>query len=366
MKKSQSIYEFIRRHEGVSKQDIARGLLYSLPTITNNLRYLSKLGLIDGSSKIANTGGRHAIAYRFVKDARIAIGMFLTKNHINTVAVDLTGTVIATEREKRIFNLDDDTYLRAIACNVEKVREKLRMPAERLLGVGISVPGLVTENGEEVYYGLTLKFTGKTRAEIAKYIPYPNRLYHDSLATGYAEVWGSPEEETAFYINLGNSIGGAFVIDGIPFAGETQKAGEIGHMTVVPKGGELCYCGKKGCLDTVCTTTLLEQYADGGLEDFFALLEREDAGAQEVFGEYLDWLAIGIHNIRMLFDCRIIIGGHIGPYMSPYMDELVSRVNERNPFDRNASDYLRICRYKIVPAAAGAAIYLINDFLESL
>ena len=47
------------------------------------------------------------------------------------------------------------------------------------------------------------------------------------------------------------------------YEGNSQKGGEVGHMTVVPEGGEQCYCGRKGCFDTVCRSTLLDQYTDG-------------------------------------------------------------------------------------------------------
>ena len=59
---------------------------------------------------------------------------------------------------------------------------------------------MISNDGESVTYGLTLGFTGKTRSQIAKYIPYPTRIVHDSYAAGYMETWiDGPGEECILY-----------------------------------------------------------------------------------------------------------------------------------------------------------------------
>lgn len=366
MKKSQLIYHYIREQQAVSKQDIVVGLKLSLPTITHNLQYLEELHLIDTSDKIRNTGGRNATAYSYVKNARAAIGLYLTAHHINCVSVDLSGDVIQMIRRKRDFNLDDDGYLQEIGVIVEEVKRKSKIKDKDFLGVGISVPGLVSQDGEIVTYGMTLNFGGRTREGIAKYIPYRNKLFHDSIAAGYAEVWKEQDIQNAFYLSLSNSVGGAALFDKKIYEGNSQKGGEVGHMTVVPEGGEQCYCGRKGCFDTVCRSTLLDQYTDGNLERFFGLLDAGDAEAVRLWDKYLDNLSLGIHNLRMLFDSDIILGGYVGAYIEKYMEGLCDRIDARNPFGDPAREYLVPCKYKVEAAAAGAAIHFIDEFFESI
>lgn len=364
--KNQLIYQFIRSKKSVSKQDIVVGLQYSLPTITQKLKYLEKLGVIDTSEKIENTGGRNATAYTYVPNARSAIGIYLTGHHINGVAVDLSGNVIEMMKTRINFDLDDDMYLREIGRIVDQLKEAAHIKDEELLGVGISVPGLISEDGEEVTYGRTLGFTGAKREHIAKYIKYRNRLFHDSNAAGYAEVWISKDVKNAFYISLSNSVGGAVIVDGSIYAGNDEKGGEIGHMTVVPRDGKQCYCGHYGCFETVCTSTNLDCYTDGNLQQFFVLLDQKDSGAMEIWDEYLDYLSMGIHNIRMLFDSDVIIGGYVGAYIDKYFNELCRRVDEKDAFGDKAKDYLLPCGYKVESAAAGAAIWYIDEFFEQI
>lgn len=362
----QMIYQFIRNSDPVSKQDLVVGLQLSLPTVTQNLQYLEEQGLIDTSQKIKYTGGRNATAYSYIKNAKQAIGVYISTNHINAVAVNLSGHVIEMSKRRIKFNLEDDAYLRYMGEAVEAVKKGAGIRDEDLLGVGIAVPGLVSKDGETVTYGGTHNFKGKTRTEIAKYIPYKTKMFHDSIVAGYAEVWIDQEIQNAFYISLNNSVGGAFVFGNEIYTGDTYKGGEIGHMTVVHKKGRQCYCGKYGCFDTVCHAGNLDQYTDGNLERFFSLLEEGESQAVRMWNEYLDFLAQAIHNIRMLFDCKIILGGHVGAQMEKYMGDLSLRVDERNSFDDKSQNYLIPCKYKIEATAAGAAIMFIDDFIDNI
>ncbi len=365
-KNRQLIYHFIRENGTVSKQDIVFGLQLSLPTVTQNLDYLVQKGFVDNSKKIKNTGGRNATAYTYLPSAKAAIGIYITEHHMNGVAVDLLGNEMERVRRRIRFDLDDDEYLRELGALVQEVKNHAKIADQDLLGVGIAVPGLVSDDGESVIYGLTLNFTGKTREEIAKYIPYNCRLCHDSYVAGYAEVWENHEIQNAFYLSLSNSVGGSLIIDEEIYVGDTHKSSEIGHMIIVPRGGKTCYCGKKGCLDTVCNAGKLDQYTDGNLEAFFKLLEQNDEKAVQLWDEYLDYLSIAVVNIRVMFDSVVILGGYVGAYIEDYMEDLCRRVDERFPFDDKAKDYLVPCKYKVEATAAGAAIRYVEEFLESI
>ena len=180
------------------------------------------------------------------------------------------------------------------------------------------------------------------------------------------ETWIDGQVKNAFYISLSNSIGGAMIIDNAIYEGDSLKGGEIGHMTVVPEGGELCYCGKRGCFDTLCRASNLDCYTNGNLEEFFRLLGNGDKGASELWEKYLDNLSLSIHNIRILFDGTVILGGYVGAYIGDYMEELNRRVDDRNPFGDKAENYLRACRYKVEATAAGGAIFFVDHFLENI
>lgn len=123
---------------------------------------------------------------------------------------------------------------------------------------------------------------------------------------------------------------------------------------------------KAGCFDTVCRAGRLTGYTDGSVEEFFRLLEEGDETAKRLWDEYLDHLTMAIHNVRMLFDGMVILGGYVGAYAGRYMDDICRRVDERNPFGDRAKDYLVECRYKVEASAAGAALFYIDEFLDKI
>ena len=230
--------------------------------------------------------------------------------------------------------------------------------------MGIGVPGLITEDNQSVFYGEILNFTGATCSEFSKYIPYHTALYNDANAAGFAELWARKELNNAFYIMLSNNIGGSIAIHNQIYTGNFLRSGEVGHIRIVPDGRP-CYCGQRGCVDAYCAATELSSLTGGDLSTFFKLLKGDDEKALDVWNQYLDYLALTIINVHMLFDSTIILGGYVGEFLDDYIDELRERVRLLNPFEDNA-DFLWVCSYKTEAIAAGAALNFIADFVNSI
>lgn len=58
---------------------------------------------------------------------------------------------------------------------------------------------------------------------------------------------------------------------------------------------------------------------DQSRELFFQRLESGDEVIREAWNFYLKYLALAVTNLRMAFDCDIVLGGYIGQYLKPYM-----------------------------------------------
>ena len=358
-----SIFSLFRHGKQLTRQDIVSALDLSLPTVTHNLEELKSEGLIAQSGSIGNTGGRRARGYSLVANARTAIGLDITRHHVTAVALDLQGTII-TSRRRRLNFARTDEYYRELGNIVSQIVAAADLDEKNILGVGIGVPGLVTADHQTVFYGEVLGVTGATCAEFSKYIPYPTALHHDTDAASFAEMWMSPDTRNAFYIMLSASVGGTVYIDGTHYSGSKLRAGEVGHMEVVPNGRK-CYCGRRGCVDPYCAAPALTAVTDGDLKLFFQRLKAGDEAVKAVWQEYLSHLAVAVANLRMLFDCDIIIGGYVGSFMDDHIEELRQLLMERSTFDHNA-DYVRPCRCKTEAIAAGAALNYISVFLKSI
>ncbi|MCO6430720.1 MAG: ROK family protein [Deltaproteobacteria bacterium] len=70
------------------------------------------------------------------------------------------------------------------------------------------------------------------------------------VATGAPVVFG---------VIMGSGVGGGIVINGNVWTGHHGIAGEWGHNKLL-HDGEPCYCGKRGCVETVISGPALENY----------------------------------------------------------------------------------------------------------
>lgn len=354
-----NIYMLLHRTGGQSRQAIANTLGLSLPTVVQNLTRMQQEGLVRDSGFQGNTGGRRAALYSVVPDARVAIGLDITTCRASAVVVDLQGNLIAQRVLDIPFSRTEGYYAR-----VGALVSGLPVPdRDRVLGVGISLPGLISADGGSSYYCRVLGVDGITRGEFQRDIPYPVCLCHDVAALAFAESWQN-QTDSFFYMMLSGSIGGAVFLNGTVYTGANHRSGEIGHMQLV-ENGRLCYCGRRGCADSYCSSKPLTALTDGDLPAFFALLEKGDPSAAGIWDAYLHSLARVIHNLRMLFDCRIILGGHVGEYMEAYLPRLQALTRELDPFQDEAG-YLTLCRVKTQASAVGAALQYIDRFVDSI
>lgn len=359
---SGDIYRTIYYNGPCSRQNIADYLGLSLPTVTNNLSHLKEQNLIYNAGSFQSTGGRKAYSYCCVPDARYSVGIDITKNHLSVVIINLSNQIIASRRLRIPFE-DTDAYFQFAAKQLEEVLTDSEIPRSKILGAGISLPVIVNQDQKSISYATVINVSNNIYDRIQKYIPFPSLLFNDANSGGLAESWNSTSQKSEVYLSLSSSVGGA-VINGHSISiGNNCRASEFGHITLIPNGRR-CYCGQRGCVNAYCSAKLLTNLTDGNLQRFFDEL-KENVGFQDLFDEYLDHLALTVNNLRMCYDCDVILGGNVGAYMEEYLDILKAKATALNPYEDNA-DYIRTCRYKTEAAAAGAALYYVKQFISNM
>ena len=346
----------------ISQMELSQRLSLSWPTVLQNVKELSELGLIQEAGSYESTGGRKAKAYAPVRGAKLALGLDITRNHVSVVLVDLSGQVVRSVRKTCPFSLDDG-YAQGLGELAGQFVEENKAQ-DRLLGVGVSLPGIVVEKEGVLRHSHILGIQDVPTGFFSQYIPYPCRFINDANAAGLAEVYGTPDAGDLVYLSLSNSVGGAILNGGALYTGNHLRAGEFGHNTLVP-GGRRCYCGKEGCLDAYCSARVLANYTQGRLADFFDRLQAGNPQLEQVWKEYLQYLAVAVNNLHMSFDCDVIVGGYVGAFLEEFDAPLHTLLEERNTFRRDAS-YLRFCRYKLEAAAVGAALVQVEEFIRGL
>lgn len=358
-----NIYRFIFKEKQCSRQQLAECLNISLPTVTQNLKLLQEMNLLHISGTYKSSGGRKANMYECVPDARYAVGIDITRNHLNIAIINLQSDIIGNFRKRCPFE-DTTDYYRNMYLELEALLSKFSIDKSKLLGVGISFPVIINPDNKTISYATVINISRNVYQHIETILPYPFLLFNDASSAGLAESWTHQSDRPSAYLSLSGSVGGAFMNPNKLFAGDNNKASEFGHICIVPHGRK-CYCGRYGCVDAYCSAKVLSDLTNGNLEDFFEELKAGNKGFARIFDEYLDYLAIVVNNLRMCYDCDIIIGGTVGAHMNDYIDILREKAIALNPFEKNSS-FIKCCFYKKAASAVGAAIHFVNKFVKEL
>lgn len=357
------IFRYLCKNDNISNPDIAYALKISVPTVTQNTKELIERGLVEEVGELESTGGRRAKGLSVVKNACMAVGLDITKNHIGLLLTNLTGEILKYERISLPYQSGEEYYAQ-VNRRLEQFLEESEVDKNRLLGIGVSFPGIVDLQQEKITYSHILEVKDLSFGEVSKYFEYPCYFLNDANGGAFAEGLQSEENERFFYLSLSNSVGGAIYSEKKMIQGKAFRCGEVGHMTLVPDG-RTCYCGKKGCIDAYCSAKILANYTNGKLEQFFEKLEQGDSEARKLWEEYTAYLAVAINNIHMVLDCDIILGGYVGSFTKPYIKDIWRKVYERNTFEESIP-FIRAGAYKMETSAFGVALKVIEQFVEDV
>ncbi len=357
------IASHILHRKQISKPELAVELGLSMPTVLQNVKELQEAGIVEEVGEYESTGGRKAKALSVVKDVKYATGVDITANHVSFVIVDLKGDVVHSTRIRRRFE-NTAEYYESLTGELGQFVDASQADKQKILGVGISLPGIIDKENNRLIRSHILQVSDINLEVISRLVPYPVHFENDANSAAIAELQGT--DRNAVYLSLSNTVGGSIYLDNDIYGGDHFRSAEFGHMIIYP-GGKLCYCGKSGCADPYCSAGVLSSFAGeaGGLAGFFRLLESQDRDAMAVWDTYLEDLSIVITNLRMCFDCDIVLGGYVGGYLRPYMSQLGRKVMVRNKFD-NDTLYLRNCIYEKEASAVGIAMTFMEEYFRTM
>lgn len=187
-----------------------------------------------------------------VADSRYLIGLNLAQNKFIGSIVNLRGEIKETV-ELPVPNQNGEKALQLVYEILDRLFEKEWKP---VVGIGVGTPGLVNTQAGVVVNAVNLDWQDLPLAQLLRdRYRHPVLILNDSQAAAIGEYWfneSQASEANLVVVNLKYGIGAGILINGKLFQGDGGGAGEIGHI-VVEEHGDLCRCGKRGCLETVAS-----------------------------------------------------------------------------------------------------------------
>lgn len=356
---------YILNHDGVSRQEIAMALGFSMPTVFQNVSELIESGIVCENGEYGSTGGRKAKILSIRQGVCCTVGVEITAHHVRLILMDMSLKLLDIEAKRCPYE-DTTAYYQQLGSLIQAFIEKNHVGpgyGQQVVGVGIALPGIIDQERNLLIKSHALDVENVALWQFSQNIPYDVMLGNDANMAAYSEKGNM--RQNAIYISLNDTVGGAVYQNGKLYLGDNFKSGEIGHMIVVP-GGRKCYCGKRGCLDAYCSAKVLRRDdSDRSLSGFFEDLESGDPDSLKRWDTYLDHLAIIVSNLRMVFDCDIVLGGHVGGYMGGHMRSFSDKIREYNNFEVDTS-YISLGTSKRECACIGAARMVIDNYLMKL
>lgn len=357
------VYHCIYHNSAISNQGIVTALSMSRPTVTQHINSLLEEGLIEDCGQLDSLIGRKAKGYQIIPDAQVAIGIEILTSGITIAALNLYGQIIDYKKVSLDFS-SDENYVLKLSLEVERFIKNASFDDTQILGIGLGIQGLVSEDGTRILYGKILSCTGLTIDLFQKHLQYPCRFIHDAECSAMSELWEHPEIDDAIFFSLGYHLGGAMIVNGKIHSGRTGRSGTFEHMTLYPDGLP-CYCGQKGCAESYCS---VNAFLEGNetLEYFFEKKKNQDEDAVLRWKNFLHHLARAINNLHMTFDSQVILGGQLVSYVTEedlsYLHQEISHITafpEEEPF-------IFAGKSKKHVVAIGAALPYVKRFLSDI
>lgn len=329
------IFTQIRHHAGHSRSDIVSATGLSKAAVSSIVAELIEAGLVEETGSQSTSLGRPRITLSPIPHAGLALGAELTDHECRVILTDLQATpLVHVVRPLSSPDLSVETLLDLLEACVAEATDGV--DTAKILGMGVTIPAVVDPASGTVLLSVLLPWRNVAlAAALEERFAFPVAVFSRGSAATWGERWygAGQHAQNLLYVRVGNGIVGGLVLNGRPFLGQGVGAGEVGHITVDPKGA-LCRCGNRGCLATVATTesllnrvrqllreepsdplwqTLDNQLEHLTLTELFQALDGGNLVVQRGLNDVACWLAIALASAVNLLNLDLIILG--GPIM---------------------------------------------------
>ncbi|MBN9617730.1 MAG: ROK family transcriptional regulator [Acidobacteriales bacterium] len=240
------------RNEQLSRSELSETTGVSPAAITEVTQTFLQRGLlVELPSQAAGRRGRPTVQLRLQASHAYFAGISVGESDMPLVITDLRGKVL--ERHNLAAYGTPAELAKTTVKAFKEVLRTARIPRSKVQGVGIAVSGIVNAAEGLCRYSAALNWKNVPIAQVmARALHIPAWIDNDANAVAVGEKFFGRARDLEHFssIVLERTIGSAHYINGMLYRGHDGSAGEIGHITIDPKG-VLCRCGRNGCLDTI-------------------------------------------------------------------------------------------------------------------
>jgi glucokinase-like ROK family protein len=333
----QAILLTLLRHDHLSRVDLARLTGLSSTTITNLITELLEQAIVveEGPEMLQRRpgAGRPRTALRLVPEARYAVGLHIGVGNIRVAVTDLRAQIVSYHSLVHSLDQSAETVLADTLDLIKRAISESGVPVNKIIGIGVGASGLVNpETGCNLLAPNLGWRNVPIRDWLAERIDLPVCVDNNvrAMALGEALFGAARNVRVLAFVYARIGAGAGIVVDGQLYRGSGAGAGEIGHITVIPDGGDLCRCGNRGCLETVvCEPVIVdlarELASHNGqgllaqalnqqnitLDRVFAVARAGDIPTRTMLAQRARYMGIALANLVNILNPELILLGGI-------------------------------------------------------
>ena len=326
------IKKHIYQNSPISRVEIAQHLGLTTATITGMVNPMISSGLLRETvapTDEAKGAGRPRMMLEFVPEAYYVCGVDVGVYNTNYILTDIRGNVIAVRHTDQPLG-DYRVTLEWLAQQIPAFLEEAAIPKEKVLGVGICLPGMIDGSADKIY---DIFYEGWTEhnlcAELGQRlglnVEVENNVRARAISAELFDRIVKSEPFAYFFVSFG--VACQMIIDGKVLYGQSAAAGEIGH-TVVQRNGPVCpTCGNRGCLEALTgerailqqcrdimaaeTPTILRNLCQDPqcltMDQVLLAQEMGDKAVSSVIEDAIEYLGIALANTINLISPRAVV-----------------------------------------------------------
>lgn len=328
------IKDTIFRMEPITRTEIAEELGLTLPTITTSVNTMLKEGILEeipsAESRSFNNMGRRPLVVSFKADAAYAIGIELGPYATRAVLLNMKGEVLRNSE----YAAADSTYGVMLSGITEQIREMIPpADSEKLLGVGIGLPGFIECDKGIIRSNFRKDWTGRHLAEdLEKELKLPVLIDNNVRlrAVGYEMRYRGHRPDSFAYFYISKGIACPLMVKDDILSGYTAGAGEIGHtiISITDNEGNM----EQRCLDDLVgermildkcrrleekgEAGILKQLIDAsgrfGMKQVLEAQLKKEKNVCRVLEETIEYLGIALANVvNFINPGFVVVDGYI-------------------------------------------------------
>ncbi|HSO88607.1 MAG TPA: ROK family protein [Draconibacterium sp.] len=253
-------------HGSLSGTSISSKIGVSFPTALTLLSELTELKFVETYGTGASSGGRKPNMYRLSDNSIYVVACELGRYNAKIIIYN-SHNIPVSSMSYFETSIDDNELVEKIYANTKKIIEANEINEERIYGIGLTMPGLIDEN-MGINHTIKNEEYRNVRERLENKFGKLIYINNDARMQAYGEyVFGKAKgHSNAVIINWNWGIGMGLILNGKLYNGFTGFAGELSHTKFVDDG-DLCICGKRGCLETIASSNFLVKNAINGIKE---------------------------------------------------------------------------------------------------